>query len=327
MSPPAGLPEALLVDVLRRGWGVTAASIAYRAVGFGSHHWEVVDAAGGRWFANVDELATKRLTRSQSLDDAFARLRGSLAAAVALHRGGRTFVVAPVPALDGSAVVRVGDEFAAALYPFVEGRSFSWGDFETIEHRRGLLARLIEVHTAPASGLAPVEDFAVPHRDTLDAALGNGLPENGPFSRPVAELLAAARRPVADLLARYDSLVPARTEGFVLTRGFVLTHGEPHPGNTMLGSGGWLLIDWDTALVAPPERDLWTLDPGDGSILAAYTEATGVTARPALLDLYRLRWDVADLAVDVDRFCRPHLGTPDDEKAFEILRSLVGRLA
>ena len=28
--------------------------------------------------------------------------------------------------------------------------------------------------------------------------------------------------------------------------------------------GRWLLIDWDTALVAPPERDLWDLDPGDG---------------------------------------------------------------
>ncbi|WP_432843998.1 phosphotransferase family protein [Dactylosporangium sp. CA-092794] len=38
--------------------------------------------------------------------------------------------------------------------------------------------------------------------------------------------------------------------------GLVLTHGEPHPGNTMRTGGGWLLIDWDTALLAAPERDL-----------------------------------------------------------------------
>ena len=61
-----------------------------------------------------------------------------------------------------------------------------------------------------------------------------------------------------------------------------------------------MLIDWDTALTAPPERDLWSLDPGDGSILGAYAALTGVTPRPLLLDLYRLRWDIADIAVDVE---------------------------
>ena len=59
--------------------------------------------------------------------------------------------------------------------------------------------------------------------------------------------------------------------------GAVLTHGEPHPGNTMLTADGWVLIDWDTALAAPPERDLWSLDPGDGSVLDAYARLTGVT--------------------------------------------------
>ena len=37
----------------------------------------------------------------------------------------------------------------------------------------------------------------------------------------------------------------------------LLTHGEPHPGNAMLAADGWRLVDWDTALVAPLERDLW----------------------------------------------------------------------
>ncbi len=34
----------------------------------------------------------------------------------------------------------------------------------------------------------------------------------------------------------------------------VLTHGEPHPGNTLMTNGGWVVVDWDTTLIA--ERDL-----------------------------------------------------------------------
>lgn len=57
------------------------------------------------------------------------------------------------------------------------------------------------------------------------------------------------------------------------------------------------LIGWDTALVAtPPERDLWHLDPGDGSTLDEYAAMTGETPVPELIELYRLGWDMKDMA-------------------------------
>lgn len=106
----------------------------------------------------------------------------------------------------------------------------------------------------------------------------------------------------------------------------VLTHGEPRPGNTMRTSEGWVLINWDTVLLAPPERDLWSLDPGDGSIIGTYADATGTTPLPPLVELYRIRWDVAELAADVSRFWRPHPGSLDDEKSWDTLSSLIARL-
>ena len=45
--------------------------------------------------------------------------------------------------------------------------------------------------------------------------------------------------------------------------------------------------------------------------------------RPPMLDLYRLRWDIADIAMDVSRFRRPHAGTAEDEESFSLLGSLV----
>ncbi|WP_460493993.1 phosphotransferase family protein [Dactylosporangium cerinum] len=162
-----------------------------------------------------------------------------------------------------------------------------------------------------------------PRRGEIEAALKAPGPDCGPYARLAAELLAGHREALAGLLARYDELVldshgePVRA---------VLTHGEPHSGNTMLTPSGWRLIDWDTVLISPPERDLWLIEPGDGSIFSAYAAATGVLPRPSTIMLYQLRWALTDIAVEVRRFRRPHTGTADDLEGWEILRSVVTRI-
>jgi hypothetical protein len=328
LTPPDDLPETVLASALGRWWGMTVASMQYRAVGWGSHHWEVADAAGSRWFVTADELDKRRVRDGESLAVAFGRLRAALAAARDLRACGRTFVVAPVAAGDGEPVIQVGDRFGVAVYPFVDGQSFDWGEFASPGHRLGVLGLVVAVHTAPAAASrhAPADDFAVPHRDELEAACdpAGEIADSGPYARPASLLVRQNAAPIRRLLARYDDLVaqaqaqPAQT---------VLTHGETHPGNTMLTAEGWRLIDWDTALVALPERDLWNLDPGDGSILEAYADATGVVPRSALLDLYRLRWDITDIAMDLDRFRQPHTGTIDDDKSWDLLSSLIKRVS
>ena len=86
---------------------------------------------------------------------------------------------------------------------------------------------------------------------------------------------------------------------------------------------GWLLIDWETALVSQPERDLWLL--GERA-QRAYTAATGVALLPELLEMYRLRWDIADLTVDTDRFRQPHTGSPDDDATWTILQRVASSI-
>jgi hypothetical protein len=48
---------------------------------------------------------------------------------------------------------------------------------------------------------------------------------------------------------------------------------------------------------------------------------------PDLVEAYRLRWDIADIAVGVGRFRRPHAGTPEDDKAWGFLANTIERLA
>jgi aminoglycoside phosphotransferase (APT) family kinase protein len=360
LTPPPDLDERRLRAVLAEHWHLTATTMDYRPVGFGSHHWRTVDAADRHWFVTVDELEHKRHREAEPLSVAFARLRAALATSIDLRdalrhapdgaspastRPGSTsrpspdgghlstephgtgpavdFVSAPEATREGEPAAGMDERFGVAVYPFIEGRSFEFDGAFTVEHRAAILDLLVAVHTAPPSAgqRAMVDDFTVPHRDALEAALqGAGVPDHGPYTRATSNLVLEHAGPIRRLLERYDTLA-ARSP-----TPRVLTHGEPHPGNTMLTAHGWILIDWDTALLAPPERDLWSLDPGDGSILAAYAEATGVSAQPAALELYRLSWDLAELAVDVARFRRRHTGNRDDDACWHNLSTFVAGL-
>jgi hypothetical protein len=323
---PRDLDEAVLAGAVQRGWGIRVASMGYLAAGSGSHHWRVAGANGAEWFVTVDELENKRVSASESLDEGFGRLRAALGAAVALRDAGREFVVAPVPAGAGEPAVRFGGRFAVAVYPCVDGRSHEWGEW-TAELRSAALDMVAAVHTASAQARGPAlaDDFAVPFRDQLEAVCAGGdVPERGPYTTPAARLLWQHAAAITRLLHRYDELA---TVGRARPGRNVLTHGEPHPGNVMLAGGGWRLVDWDTAAIAPPERDLWHLDPGDGSTLDAYAAMTGVAPLPELIEGYRLGWDIKDMAADTARFLRPHAGDADDAESWRLLKSVVEQAA
>jgi spectinomycin phosphotransferase len=105
----------------------------------------------------------------------------------------------------------------------------------------------------------------------------------------------------------------------------VLTHGEPHPGNLLQREGRYLLLDWDTVGLAPPERDLWSVvqSPQD---LERYAEATGRTPDASALTLYRLRWDLEEVSIYVHWFRAPHDRSPDTEQAWHGLLEAVEHL-
>jgi spectinomycin phosphotransferase/16S rRNA (guanine(1405)-N(7))-methyltransferase len=67
------------------------------------------------------------------------------------------------------------------------------------------------------------------------------------------------------------------------------------------------------------------LPSGGAAITGKCAAATGITPLPELIELYRLGWDVKDMAYDAARFFRPHSDSADDVKSWELLSSLVRR--
>jgi spectinomycin phosphotransferase/16S rRNA (guanine(1405)-N(7))-methyltransferase len=312
----------MLVAALRAGWGLDAAEVEYLPVGFGSHHWCAVDRSGVRWFVTVDDLDAIKQSPTEPNAAAHARLAAALDTVARIAAAGCDVAVAPIAARGGGAVRRLGQRHAVAVYPFVDGRTHEWGDELSPTDRDAVLDLLIALHQVDPSLVsgAPIDAFVIPHRNTLaDACHDLGRPwDAGPFAERTRRLLLERQSWIDERLSRHDELV---TEARARPERAVLTHGEPHPGNTIRTADGWKLIDWDTVRLAPPERDLWLLDRAGDPIHAAaitrrYESTTGVAVLPSMLALYRLRWQLADIANYVAGFRRAHDGDANDHAAW-----------
>ena len=311
---PDNLSDAQVVEALG-AWELSIDTIEYAPVGFGSYHWRVI-ADGRRWFVSADDVEAKRRDR-ESLEESRRRLRVALSTAWFLRRAGLTFVVAPIRTSEGAIIEVVDHRYAVALYPHVDGESRSWGPYLNRSERLAVLDVITELHRSAdlARPIAIADDLKIDGRDQLVAALDD---LDTPWTAgPYAEQTRALLRPRADdvnrALGHYDELAAGVLEQ---QERMVITHGEPHRGNTIGTASGVMLIDWDTVLVAPPERDLWSLAAEDPAITADYAAMTGTTTNHDSIRLYMLRWDLTEIAMFVGNFRREHDDTEDTRVAW-----------
>jgi spectinomycin phosphotransferase len=319
-TQPADLPEVVLSDALSDGWGFRPTSLSYQAVGFGSHHWLAVDSGGLRLFATVDDLSEKLRDDADTTGAVFGRLDQAFKSALSLHRdAGLDFVVAPVPATGGRVLRRLSDRYSLVVHPYIaDCQSGHDGEFETGADRRAVVAMLIRLHSAKATR-PPADTFEIPGRAALLAAMHSiGEPwQTGPYGGRSRDLLACHAGHLGALVAVFDELA-----GRVRASGdrMVITHGEPHAANVLKTPAGFVFVDWESALLAPPERDLWALAESDPGLLDAYSATTGTAIDTDALALYRMWYDLAEISGYIGWFRSGHDDTADAAEGWQNLQ-------
>jgi Phosphotransferase enzyme family len=313
---PSDVSDSDVIEALRAGWGFDVSTAEYLPVGFGSHHWRA-ETSEQTSFVTVDDLSARRQSADEPLGQVRHRLVAALSTAQALARAGLDFVVAPEPTVEGDVVYELTPSHVIALYRNVDGQKRGFSNYDTHDERVEVLDRLIALHAAPREcrAAALMDNYAIASRDGLEDALLNlAVPwTTGPFADRTRHLLGPQADRVIAVLARYDHLV-RRIQARPDRR--VVTHGEPHPGNTIVTDHGVVLIDWDTTLIAPPEPDLWDLIGQDDAIADLYAQRTGTAVDHDAVELYRLTWDLNEVAIYVDQFRHAHVTSEDTETAF-----------
>jgi len=303
--PPRDLDTSLLRQVLDREWRIQGAELVYVPLGFGDHHWRATSRRQ-RFFVTVRDLrldgqATDRRAAVQRLETTFQAVR-QLKACARLE-----FVVPAVPSASGATVVRIASNFAVSVFEWLEIEPSPDPSPAIAASLIARLHRSWRAHPVPALR----EDFRIPHRASLESSLAelNQPWLGGPYTESARAELLACHEVVQSTLMEYDALARAAEKSRVA---WCLTHGEPNGGNLVRDrAGNWLFVDWESARIAPPERDLWEL--GD-SALARYLElAGGRPPRTDLLHLYELWYALAETSVYLLQFRTPH--TDDDNMA------------
>jgi hypothetical protein len=307
MRTPPDIDRDQLESTLQTEWAIVPETLSHVALGFGSHNWNLTTVDGDRYFVKIDKL------RGET-DEAYRELERAFSTALTLRQvAGLDFVVAPIATIAGNSVARLNDEYAVSVFPMIDGRSGLFGDTREPAAEAEVKALLSRLHsnTHHVIDIAGTDEFAIEGRDFLESALADLHTEwhSGPFSEPLRAHLTASADDIRGALKRYDDLV---SQVIAASPALVITHGEPHPGNVMKTDDGLVFIDWDTALLAPAERDTWWLtDPADDS---------------PITQLYRARWDLTDLSLFVDDLRQPHEHNEDTALAWSLLTTITGKL-
>jgi spectinomycin phosphotransferase len=298
---PADISDSDVAAALDRQWALTAQDMSYLSVGFGGYHWRAVDQTGSRWFVTVSDLASPWVT------DLPAAMQ---TAAWLATQAGLDFVVAPMPTRAGQVVGSLDTRHALTLFPYLDAAPSHFEDPVDDDDRATIIDMLASLHTAIPQGIqVPARPLQLTNRQAIDQALASlDVPwTGGPYAEPGRDLLARYERPLRQAFTRFDDLLHRVREA---GGPYVITHGEPHPGNLLHTRAGLCLVDWDMTALARPERDLWWVISGDQDA-ARYSSRTGWTVNQDALALYRLRWDLDDVAGFLSQIRGPHQRTAD----------------
>jgi spectinomycin phosphotransferase len=211
------------------------------------------------------------------------------------------------------------------VFPQVDAEAGDWGVAYTAEDRAAVIGMLARLHLMPADPALPVREAAVPGREFLDGVAGGAALEwdGGPYAAVARDLADGHRPALGRALRRFDELATALTAE---AAPLVITHGEPHPGNVLRAGPRRLLIDWDTAGLAWPERDLWSITQAGTDDAARYEAATGHRPDPRAIEMYALLWALWDIGAFLRRFSGPHEESADSDTAWEGLIESFGGL-
>ncbi len=318
MLEPPPLPYESVVSCLLSDFGVQASGLNFLPLGADPHTavYRATAADGSEYFVKL---------RSGNF---FA---ASVIIPKALQDSGIRQVIAPIPAKNGALWADL-PPYRLILFPFIEGQNgfeqpltnSQWIEFGGI---------LKQLHTAvlpePFKQAVPQENFDTGWRRQVEVFLTRI--ENEKYTEPIAAETAAflwSKRTDLIRLVRHTDRLAQKMASCL--DNFILCHADIHAGNLHITKDGSIyIIDWDTLIFAPCERDLMFIGAGlgGGSRTAAeewdfFFQGYGPTmVNQDALTYYRCDRILEDIAVYCEQLLLTEDGGADRPQGLKYLKS------
>ena len=224
------------------------------------------------------------------------------------------------------------DSFKMILYPFVEGHDgfeVNLSDQQWVEFGTALKSfHTADVPLAITNGIGR-ESFSPQWREIVRGFLERI--ENETFDEPVAVEMAAFLKTKRDetlkLIKRTEQLALAL---HAQPPEFILCHADIHAWNLLIDVNDALyMVDWDTLIFAPKERDLMFVGGGLGGNghtpqeeeILFYHGYGQTQINPIAMAYYRYERIIEDIAVYCEQIFLSDDGGEDREQSLENLKS------
>jgi spectinomycin phosphotransferase len=280
--------------------------------------------------------AVYRVTDQDGIDY-FLKLRGGafnqagVTVPKYLSDQGMMQIIPPLTTLSGALCTSLA-AYRVVLYPYVEGQHA----FErklSEEQWIQLGAALKRFHTTdfpPAiTDSIPREEFSPQWRDQVSGYLAQiqGESFNDPLKAETAAFLRSERETTLELIRRAEGYAQKLQKGALE---FILCHADIHGWNLLIDDQEALyLVDWDTLIFAPKERDLMFIGCGLGD--SGYTPQEEealfyrgygqTTIDPVALAYYRCERIIEDISAYYDQIISTDVEGEDSRQAFNYLKS------
>ncbi len=273
-------------------WLPDVERVSHLPVGFGAWHWQAWVGETPTLFVTLDRLGERHTDKT---------LEGAYGAAAQLASRGLSFVLPNRRTLLGRCTVPLGED-RLSVTPWHEGTSGD-GSFDDDYRAAETAAMLTRLHSETPPPSLPRWRPLVHPQFAFRLENRTARPwESGPFAEYARSALRERLPQIREWTSAYLALA-ARTDEST----WVPTHGEPHTRNQLVTDSGTFLVDWESARLAPRERDL--------AVLVEHGYGHLVEADPAMLEMFDLEWRLDEISQYAAWFEAPHAGTESDEVA------------
>lgn len=205
----------------------------------------------------------------------------------------------PLRANSGQYINQLG-EYEAILLPYIEGTpALEVGLTEQHQRKLGSLIATLHRCKLHEEEAPPAEVFSVQLARLLGDMLRHTATIEGHTNDIQQNLIHVLRERYPQLkkmAAQFAALAQVLRQDTSLAENFVLCHSDPSSGNIIISpDDNVYLIDWDTPIMAPPERDLFHLRQW-ATAVESYKSVMGTTELDnRVLHYYQLEWDIQEI--------------------------------
>jgi spectinomycin phosphotransferase len=250
-KPP--VKDEQIIALLAQAYGLPASNVSFLPIGADANTavYRVETSLGGTYFLKL---------RKDTFDPAAVLIPQFL------HSQGIQQVIPALQNQNGQYWSSL-PPFTCILYPYVVGSS-GFENALTAAQLCEFGAALHKIHTVglpvELQGLLPVEAYSSYWRKIVRDFQAQVETQSftDEVSVQLAGLMRMYRQEIGQIINRAEQLA-SLLKAQILP--LALCHADIHPGNLLLSPNGqWYMVDWDTLILAPKERDLMFIGAGVG---------------------------------------------------------------